>query len=115
MAAVVDGILDTTKLGLGIFPEDKTFDPIITMHINTVFGTIAQLGFGPETPFRITGPDEVWDYFLQGRDELAAVRSYMINKVRLMWDPPTLSFVLTALQSQITEFEWRLNVAGETP
>ena len=43
------------------------------------------------------------------------IKPYVSTKVKTMFDPPTSSFVLDAMQKQIAEYEWRLNVAVETP
>lgn len=85
------------------------------MHINSVFGTLHQLGVGPVVPWFIEDETALWSEFIGDRATIVAVRTYMGLKVRMVFDPPTQSFVLTALEKQILEAEWRLNVAAETP
>jgi len=41
------------------------------------------------------------------------VKSYMHLKVKLLFDPPLSSAVLECYKTQISEYEWRLNVAAE--
>ena len=37
------------------------------------------------------------------------VKTYMYQKVRLIFDPPTSSAAVTAMEKSISEFEWRIN------
>lgn len=84
------------------------------MHINSVFSILGQMGVGPKKGFAISGADEKWSDFLEddpGR--LALVKSYMHLKVRLLFDLPTASSAVDAMNRQISEFEWRLFVAAD--
>lgn len=113
MAAVPNSILDTTKKALGISPDDPTFDVDIIMHINSVFGTLAQLGVGPEDGFEIEGKSSLWVDYLGGNKLINSVKSLMYLQVRIWFDPPTTSFDLTAKQDQLKELQWRLTVAAD--
>ena len=75
-----DSILLSIKKLLGIGDDYKYFDEDIIMHINSVFMI------------------------------LEALRTYVYMRVRLMFDPPSSSFVLTSFENQYKELEWRLNV-----
>ena len=105
----MDSILDSIKKLLGITEEYKHFDPDIIMHINSAFFTLNQLGVGPEEPFKIEDNSDTWDDFVSGQD-VEAIKSYIGLKVRTLFDPPTNSSLLSAMNEQIKEFEWRLNV-----
>jgi hypothetical protein len=113
MADPKTSILDSTKKALGIAPDYDAFDPDITMHINSVFVTLHQLGVGPAEGFAIEGPDEEWSTFLGDNKLLNNVRSYVYLRVRLLFDPPATSFTLDAMKQQAQEFEWRINVQRE--
>lgn len=41
------------------------------------------------------------------------VKSYLYLKTRLIFDPPDTGVLHEAMERQITEFEWRLNVQAE--
>lgn len=110
-----DSILNVTKKMLNVPIDYDAFDIDIITHINSVFATLRQLGVGPETTFSIEDAMTPWGEFIAGDLGIASVKSYMVNKVRLMFDPPTSGFTTKAIQDQIAEFEWRLNVASETP
>ena len=108
--AVEKSILKTIRKGVGL-PESgyEVFDDELIIDINSVFSVLFQLGVG-ETPFHITGEDEEWDDFLTDEDaNLEMVKAYIRNKVKLMFDPPTSSFVVELLKKQCDEFESRVN------
>lgn len=103
-------ILITIKKMLGLAEDYDVFDEEIKVHINSVFMYLNQLGVGPDTPYGITGASETWPQFTPTVDDANALKTYMYLRVKLIFDPPNTSFVLKALQEQITELEWRLNV-----
>lgn len=108
----MDSILNSTKKLIGIMPEYEHFDADLVMHINNVFVILNQMGVGPEIPFSIEDESATWDQFSDDPSVIGLVKSYMGKKVRLMFDTSGIqSSVLTALQDQIKEDEWRLNVA----
>jgi hypothetical protein len=111
---MTDSILNDIKKALDIDPSYTAFDPDITMHINSVFATLNQLGIGPDDGFEITGSDEVWVDFLGGNPRLNSVKTYITLKVKLAFDPPAYSFHIASLEKQIEEFEWRLNTYRES-
>ena len=108
-----NSILTSTKKILGIDDEYTAFDADILTHINSVFSTLTQLGIGPSDGFMIEDATETWDAFLGTDLNLNAVRSYVYLKVRLLFDPPTTSYLITAMKEQTQELEWRLNVYRE--
>lgn len=111
---MTDSILDSIKKALDIDPSYTAFDPDITMHINSVFATLHQLGIGPDDGFEITGQTEVWADFLGANPRLNSVKTYMTLKVKLAFDPPQYSFHISSLEKQIEEIEWRLNTYRES-
>ena len=116
MVAVNDkSILDNVKELVGVMPSETGFDEEIVSHINTVFGTLQQLGVGPVDGFEIEDNDPKWSEYLGDTKILSMVKSYMKLRVRLLFDPPPTSFGITSFENQIREFEGRLNIAVETP
>lgn len=115
----MDSILTSIKKLLGITDEYEIFDPDITMHINTVFMSLRQLGVGPVEGFRIEDETTTWDDFINTEENpdkialLSAVKSYIHLKVKLLFDPPLSSAVMEAMKQSIAELEWRLNVEAE--
>ena len=113
MADMNGSILDSIKKNLGIVPEYTAFDDQIILDINAAFSTLHQLGFGPDEGFEITGIDEFWSDIIE-EPRFNFVKSYVCMKVRVMFDPPTSSYALDALNKKIAEYEWRIKSEIET-
>lgn len=111
---MTNSILLTIKKMLGIAEEYHAFDLDIIVDINSVFLNLNQLGVGPIEPYQIVGDGETWDDF-QGENSIPGVQTYTYLKTRLLFDPPTNSFLVDNIQKQIAELEWRMNVQSETP
>ena len=111
---MTESILVSIKKLLGIADEYTQFDTDIIIHINSVFSVLQQLGIGPEEGFKINDGSETWEDFLKNDEEASRaemVKTFMYLKVRLMFDPPSNSFVVESFNKQISELEWRLSVA----
>ena len=106
----MDSILNSIKKLLGISNEETHFDSDIIMHINTVFSILCQIGIGPTTSFSITDENAVWDDFIEDYTNFNDIKTYMYLKVKLFFDPPLNSSVLSAIERQISELEFRLSV-----
>ena len=109
----MDSILISIKKLLGITEDYEHFDPDIIMHINSVFSILTQLGVGSADGFSITGAGETWSDYIQDEKKLEMVKSYIYQKVRLLFDPPTSSALMEAANNAVAELEWRLNAAVE--
>lgn len=106
-----ESILTSVKLQLGLVEEITSFDPVLIIHINTVFDILWQLGV--EKEFAITGENETWSDYLSDMSKLQMIKTYMYLKVRMIFDPPT-GGVADAFNRQINELEWRINHQVET-
>jgi hypothetical protein len=108
-------ILKSTKNVLGLAADYTVFDLAVITHINSAFSTLTQLGVGPSEGFMIEDDKAVWDDFIILSDDPSynSVKSYIYLKTRLLFDPPTTSFHLEAMNRQIEEMEWRLNANRE--
>lgn len=109
----MDSILTSIKKLLGIEETYEHFDQDIVMHINTAIMGLTQLGVGPATGFTISNKDKTWKDFIGDSILLEGVKTYIYLKVRLIFDPPATSFVVDAINRQIQELEWRLNIQAE--
>lgn len=107
-----DNVLQIVKKLLGIDPSIDAFDMDIRMHVNSVLLNLEQLGVGLKIYSVNTGNETFGD--LTDDTQLAGrLPTYFYLKVRLLFDPPSTSFVIDAIQKQIQEIEWRLNVEYE--
>lgn len=106
-------ILNSIKKALGLDPEYKAFDHDVIMYINAVFVTLNQLGIGPEDGFMIEDELPVWADFMGDDMRYNNVKTYVSLRVRLLFDPPTVGYLIDSLDKQIEQLEWRLNIYRE--
>jgi hypothetical protein len=109
----MSSILQDVKKLLHIPAEYDAFDTDITIHINSAFSTLHQLGVGTTNPFSITDSDSEWVDFTQSNTAINSVKTYIWAKVKLAFDPPGTSFHLQALNDICKELEYRLNTESE--
>jgi len=107
-------ILDSTKKLLGIELDDTSFDAEIVLDINSVFTILNQLGVGPTAGFFISDRNATWPEFIGDRTDIELIKTYTYLKVRLMFDLPTNSFLVSSIEKQCSEMEWRLNIQVDT-
>lgn len=105
-------ILDTIKHMLGGLDsgEDDHFNTDIIVHINSAFEVLHQLGLGPEEGFYIEDNSATWGDYLTNSKCVRLVSTYIYLFVRKSFDPPANSFLLEAINKDLKEYEWRLNV-----
>lgn len=109
-------IMNDVKKFCGIFADYDVFDLDIMMNINSAFFTLCELGVGPRKGFVVNDNDTTWSDFLEEVDVdpddmrivLLGVKQYVFLKTRLIFDPPSSSYVMTSIKEQIAELEWRL-------
>jgi hypothetical protein len=101
--ALESSIFNTIKALLGPDADYDVFDHDIIIFINSAISTLTQLGIGPASGFRITGPDETWEQLLGDYKDLESVKTYIYMKVKLAFDPPANSTVLGAYNIKIVK------------
>ena len=106
-----ESILRSIQALLGPDSDYDVFIPDILIHINSAISVLTQLGIGPEDGFRITGPNETWSDLLSDDKKLEDVKTYIYFKVKLGFDPPSNSSLVTFYKQECNELEWRINVA----
>lgn len=110
----MESILTSIKKLLGIEADYYDFDADLIMHINSVLMILTQIGVGPSEGFIIEDKTATWSDFISDTElvTLAAVKSYIHLKVRLLFDMPSSS-VAEQINKQIAELEWRLYVIAD--
>lgn len=106
-------ILNTIKQMLGVDETFNGFDPEISIDINSALMSLCQLGIGPSGGFQITSEADVWQNLTSDVSQLNGIKTYIYLKTRLLFDPPSNSFLVQSMEKQIQELEWRLNVDAE--
>jgi hypothetical protein len=106
-----DSILLSTKKVLGISPDDDTFDQDILIYINSALSVLQTEGTG--LLYSISDETAKWSDFVTDQEQINLVRTIVYLRVRMLFDPPINSFTVGAMERQIAEHEWRLNVLRE--
>ena len=109
-----ESILKSTKKILGLADDYTPFDLNVITHINAAFSKLDQLGVGPEGGFFIEDETALWSDYVVPQNQLHVVKTYIYLSVRILFDPPGIGFLVTSLNDQLKEYEWRLNVLRET-
>ena len=105
----MDSILTSVKKMLGIAEEYDHFDADLIMHINSVLTILGQLGVGPDEGFFIEDDGAEWTDFVPDMFKLQFIKTYVYQKVKLLFDPPQSASAIEALNRSISELEWRIN------
>ena len=106
-----DSILMTIRKLVCGNPYADHFDTDLLVHINACFSTLNQLGVGPESGFVVTDETQSWSSYVADNRTMNMVKTYVTLKVKKIFDPPLTSSVLEAMDKEISQLEWRLNVA----
>lgn len=107
----IDGserVLDTIKPMLGIQSDTSEFDLDILTNINAAWLTLLQLGVCRNSDFYIV-VNTCWDDIpsMVNPDVLC---NYLYLKTKRVFDPPNSSGVISAIDAQIKELEFRISV-----
>lgn len=105
-----DSILKTVKKIVGLSAEYTPFDLDVLTFTNTAFSVLNDIGIGPNDGFFIEDETATWDQFGVTPVQLHLVKTFVCLKVRTLFDPPTTSFLIEAMQKQLDEYLWRLSV-----
>ena len=106
--ALDEKILTDVKSQLNVPTDTTAFDLDIISSINTAFMVLNQLCLGPADPFFIVDDSALWTNFMVDIQKYNGVKTYVYQKVRLIFDPPTTAHLLSALKEQVEELEYRL-------
>lgn len=115
MREVEESILNSTKQILGIPADHTEFDLDIATHINSAFSDLtSQLGVGPDGGYEIDDSgDQLWSDFIATDKELNSVKTYVYLRVRLLFDPPATSYLLSSMKEQVEALELKLSIHHE--
>lgn len=106
----MDSILNDIKQRIGPSADYEVFDTDIIDAINTAFAVLSQIDARSTEGFAISDASATWDDYTDNVTLKGLVRTYIYNKVRIIFDPPSSSFVLSAMEEQNKELEFRIGV-----
>lgn len=113
---MIDSILNSVKDKLpGVYVEDgdTVFDNQLIDFINVTFTDLFMLGYGSDPVYQITGPANVWSEYITD-PAFNDIKTYIFMRVKLMFDPPQNSSLLSSYKEQIEAMEFfiKLKAAG---
>jgi len=108
-----ESILNTIKKMIGIEDDYDAYDTDIIVSINAAFGTLNQIGIGPDEGFSISDASTTWDAYTTEVTVLNLLKQYIYLKVKNVFDPSASSAVSTSYDNVVKELEWRLNMEHE--
>ena len=106
-------VLKEIKSFLLIPEEQKDFDQVLMLHINSQLAYLDQLGYGVDLPDTIQDENTTWAEVI-GPKFNADVKTLVYLRVKLAFDSPTVGSVVAALERQIDEAEWRVHARKES-
>lgn len=113
MAEKENNILKSIKKGLLIVDDDTVFDSQIIMFINSALSELQQVGYLPARDFEIETGEETWDELIKEK-RFNMVKTYIMEKVHLLFDPPASSWASGYLKDDIEELAHRIRYEVET-
>lgn len=102
---MVEKVIETLKGTLGIPTEIQDFDFDLVMYVNLAVETLNQIGV--ELPEVDMSTD--WN-MLNGKENKSMIKNYICLKVKMLFDPPSNSSTVKAIEEQIRESEFRLQI-----
>jgi len=107
-----DSILESVRK---MIEADNYFDLDLITHINTVFSELQQMGVGPEDGFEIEDESTEWSEYTEDKKIMNMVKTYIVLRVRLVFDASTASsYLMETWKQECARLEWRLNAACDT-
>ena len=113
-----ESILISVKGSLGIPENYEYFDQQILFHLNSVMAIFPQIGVGPPEGFIVGDETATWGDLIgdtPDKNKFLYVKSYVYLRVRLLFDPPSSSSAIDAMERQLRELEWRITVTHDIP
>ena len=113
-----ESILISVKGSLGIPENYEYFDQQILFHLNSVMAILPQIGVGPPEGFIVEDETATWGDLIgdtSDKNKFLYVKSYVYLRVRLLFDPPSSSSAIDAMERQLRELEWRITVTHDIP
>lgn len=104
---MVDSILESVKLDLGLTGDCTDFDQQLIGYINSVFFVLWQMGLTAK-PLEIHDSASVWTDIDTKVSEFNLIKTYVSQKVRYMFDPPVSGSAMESLNAVLKELETRL-------
>lgn len=107
---MTNSILTSIKGLLGISESVTGFDQELIVFINAAFAALNRIGVGTTTIFSISDATQTWDLFLGESGDFETVKTAIYLRVRLVFDPPQVGYILDSMKKMLEEYEFQLSV-----
>lgn len=113
-----ESILSSIKSLLGIEDDYTVFDKDLILQINSAISVLYQLGLETAKDYRVIDYQNNWSELIGDYSNVELLKTIIYLRTKKVFDPPQSQTVMSAIDSQIHELEWRLNIevdnGGET-
>lgn len=113
-----ESILSSIKALLGIEDDYTVFDQDLVIQINTAISVLYQLGLETAKDYRVIDDQNNWSELMGDYTNVELLKTIIYLRTKKVFDPPQSQTLMSAIDSQIHELEWRLNIevdnGGET-
>lgn len=92
--------------GIDITGVDDYYDAQLIMHINSALMVLCEMGAGPSSPVFID-KDTTWGE-LGFTVPIEMLQQFVVLRTQLIFDSPSNSFIVEAINKQIEELTWRI-------
>lgn len=106
----MSSILGDVRHKIGPSGDYDYFDTDMLDAINAAFAKLNQLGAGPDDGFEVTSEDQQWEEFSTNKVLLGFVKTFVYDTVRLIFDTPNTSFVISEIRQRLEENTFRILV-----
>ena len=103
-------VLSDVKAFCGISWDNYDFDVELRSFINAALSTLTELGVDVKT--YVTNQEIDWPQVFAGAFP-EEVKPFVYLKVRQLFDPPQNAFLVSAIDKQLQELAWRINIHVE--
>lgn len=105
-----ESILSSIKSLLGIEDDYTVFDRDLILQINTAISVLYQLGLATAKDYRVIDYQNNWSELMGDYNNVELLKTIIYLRTKKVFDPPQSQTVMSAIDSQIHELEWRLNI-----
>lgn len=105
-------VLEDVRKVIGGDMIDPHFDQELCMHINSVLVGLRQIGV--KTGTNIVNDETLWSELVPNIIDVESIKTWLGLKVRLIFDPPTSSYVSSAIEENLRELEFRIQLEVDT-
>ena len=102
----MENILSSIKTMLNVEQSITAFDSELLMFINSAIAELIQGGVGPQSGLNVESNTD-WSAFSDNSSIVSYSKQYVYCKTRLLWDPPSNSFIVNSFEKQADESYWR--------